>query len=114
MLYFGVWEGQPGHYLYDRNGRLVRNWPMLGKNLDIGFCPETGGYQREGVAALEHVNGWTVLAFWDRSGDKRGSSNSVFLAEGKLTFEEMVARAQEEFPEVWERFTFNVQLAEAK
>lgn len=76
--------------------------------IDSGFCPP--GSQVQGPAMMRHHDGWTVMSFWDRSGDHRGNSNTNFLYRGKCTFEEMCALAAAEFPEVWGRLTFKVTL----
>lgn len=63
----------------------------------------------QGVAALHkrlsRFDGatWTALSFWDRTGDKRPSSNSNFVARGDFTADEMIALAREHFPEVMAR-----------
>lgn len=64
--------------------------------------------QHEGKALLHERYGVTLLAFWDRSVDKRHGSNSVFAVEGKHDFATMVATAKKAFPGVWSRFTFEV------
>jgi len=84
--------------------------------IDGGFCPgmeddDTRHHdvkQVQGHARLTHHNGWTILAFWDRTGDSRGNSNSAFLEQGEHSFDEMVAKAKATFPKIWERFTFEV------
>jgi hypothetical protein len=68
--------------------------------------------QEEGKATLTHIKGWTVLAFWDRSGDQRYGSNSAFLARGHLTFEEMIAKAKADVYNIGQRFTFEVKRPE--
>ncbi len=70
------------------------------------------GWNRAFPPRLVHVQGWTALAFWDRSSDRRGGSNSAILAAGTLDFEAMVAIAADNFPSVWARITtaFEVRL----
>lgn len=124
LIYFGCYR-ETGHFFwrpgmqyapYDGN---VTPW---GWAIDGGLCPgastnpdrtwERGRPEVEGEVVLHHKNGWTALAFWDRSVDQRPGSNSVFCAEGNFTFEEMCALAQQHFPTVWSRFKFTVRLAE--
>lgn len=129
MIYFGCW-GPAGHYFYRPDGHCsskeVRHkmaaegiYPMI----DGGFCPgshqnpdgstrrpERGPPQEEGVARLTHHNGWTILAFWDRTGDTRYGSNSNFIRGDLWDFKTMVAKAKETYPRLWERFTFEVKL----
>jgi len=64
--------------------------------------------ETEGRAFVTHRAGLTVLAFWDRSGDKRGNSNTAFIVPGTLTFAQMVRVARFTWPGVWARFTFSV------
>ena len=78
--------------------------------LDGWLCPR-GPQQVEGMAALHYLEGWTALAFWDRSADTSPNSNSVFLAYGQLTFAAMLRMAGEQFPDVTARFTFAIYFA---
>lgn len=64
--------------------------------------------ETEGRALLTHRTGWTAIAFWDRSVDRRGACNSVFLAPGTLTFNQIARLARHRFPQVWQRFGFPV------
>jgi hypothetical protein len=66
--------------------------------------------QPEGWARLHRLNGWTALAFWDRSCDTRGGSNSALIARGEHTAAEMVELFRRAFPAVWERITRRFQL----
>jgi hypothetical protein len=106
-IYFGCRRaGECGHYAFTQTGRQYghnEHWIDL---LDGMFQPE--GPEIEGVARLHHLNGMTILAFWDRSGDSRPASNSAFVLKGKLTFAEALAEAKQRFPWVFERFTFEV------
>ncbi len=54
----------------------------------------------EGQFLLHHLdNGFTAIAWWDRSqGDEREGGNSVLLLEGKHTAAEMIAALREHFP----------------
>ncbi len=110
-FYFGCW-GDSGHYLWDEHANHARRGtglpPSLGvARLDGEFAPK--GPQTEGRAALHHVDGWTVLAFWDRSVDRRHGSHSTFVAEGAHDFAAMVAIARARFPRVWGRYRFEVR-----
>lgn len=90
-------------------GNLVpRGEVPWGRELDGGLAPKLAG-QTEGVAKLHHKNGWTALAFWDRSGDSRGNSNSVFIFEGTWTYDQVLELAHEHFPESFERFDFELK-----
>lgn len=123
MYYFGCW-GCLGHYLYDSQQRSVNDdkseIPHAWRRgaLDGAFAPRRGSgrYSEEypqGVAAHTSKDGWTLIAFWDRTGDSRGNSSSTFLAKGDFTFEQMVAMAKFEFPDLWKRFRFEVKKLES-
>ena len=64
--------------------------------------------ETEGRALLTHGGGWTAVAFWDRSGDRRGASNTTFIVRGTLTFEQVIRVARHRWPSIWSRFTFEV------
>ena len=98
VYYFGCFD-EVGHYLYYPDGRSVYerdatpwSWPAI----DGSLAPE--GQQVQGLALLHKKDGWTAIAFWDRTFDSRGNSNSAFLAEGDFTFEEMLELAKKYFP----------------
>lgn len=117
VFYFGCW-GAVGHYLWTPDRRWVRSaGPFADRDLDTPFCPsmtpDTRGRtptdQLEGVAALHHRDGWTVLSFWDRSVDSRGGSHSTYVLEGTHAFDDAVRLAREAFPAVWARYSFDVR-----
>lgn len=110
LFYFGP-IGEAGHYLWDARGKML--WPerigpwSLGE-LDGSLQPK-GVDQAEGLALLHYVDGWTALAFWDRTIDSRMGSNSVYVANGTLSFDEMVALAKERFKARWDQMRFEVR-----
>jgi hypothetical protein len=58
------------------------------------------------VATVSRLEGWgfTALAFWDYSVDKRGGCNSVIFAPSlTITADELLAEAQRRFPQVFGR-----------
>lgn len=57
---------------------LNRLFPQI----DTGYAPEDP-HQAEGGAALTHVYGWTVLAWWDRSVDLRPNSNTALVIDAR-------------------------------
>jgi hypothetical protein len=73
---------------------------------------ETRPEAPQGQADLVFVDGWTVIAYWDRSQDTRGASNSAFAAEGRHSFAELLTAAKEQWPWVFERQKFAVVLFE--
>lgn len=121
VYFFGRWN-VPGHYLYTPRrmcAHVPDIWGPYGGKIDGKLQPLV---DERGRDTLEEVEGaaslhmrtaadgkrWTVLAFWDRSGDKRGHSNSNFLAvspegRGFFTFEQMVELAELHFPTLMER-----------
>jgi hypothetical protein len=117
-----------GHYLF--TPEMHSAWFELTDvlpwhyKIDSGLCPGTkgpNGYtmpyltdpQVEGAAALHVKDGWTAVAFWDRSVDTRSGSNSAFILEGEHSFETVLAESRKLFPEIWARFKFEVRLAVA-
>ena len=115
IYYFGC-IGQHGHYMFKPGSRMT-DWMFLDKNpwghsIDGRLCPDEK--QIEGQARIHQKDGWTALSFWDRSIDRRPGSNSNFLAEGDHTFDEMMLLANEHFPEVMERFVFNIELVDGE
>lgn len=113
LLYFGC-IGESGHYLWSSPYRRTRDIDETpwGMKIDGKLCPPADPWGRngqpQGRAALHHKDGWTALAFWDRSVDKRPGSNSVFVADECLSFDQIVTVAKERFPGVWKRLAFDV------
>lgn len=110
--YWGCISGiEKGHYLWRPGmryasreiGELPEGWQGF---LDGGLCPKE--QQIEGQALLHHLDGWTALAFWDRSMDTRPGSNSLFLAQGTFEFEQMLMIAEIHFPVIKSRFKFSI------
>lgn len=114
VFYHGVGLNEAGHYLFEKGMRSVRgsliprDFPCPAGYLDSGFLTP-GTSEVEGKAALWHVEGWTILAFWDRSGDSRGKSNSAFVIRGRHNLEDAIEHSRASFPEVWGRMTFEVR-----
>jgi hypothetical protein len=115
-IYFsGVWSSdQTGHFLYQPGSsyhiwenNLPRDFPVREYTLDGAFLPPYQP-QVEGLATHLHINGWTLLTFWDRSADRRGNSCASFICRGTLDFDDMVAHCKNAFPSVWKRFPFAV------
>jgi len=120
VFYFGCYKDH-GHFMRasDANGKLrysTEEHEFVDKNpwgyeIDSGLCPKTIGYETEGLSSIHQKDGWTVLSFWDRSIDSRHKSNSNFLAEGTFDFAEMLKISKEHFPEVFQRFKFEIKQA---
>jgi hypothetical protein len=103
-LYFGCHQAA-GHYLWQpgmhkiyRIGAESFDW------VDGALCPR--GPEVPYVAAFTRLGGWgySAISFWDYTVDKRGKSNSNFLA-ASLTVEPngMLKQSKVIFPEVWAR-----------
>lgn len=115
IYFFGCYQNL-GHYLYEPGRRYhVQNpgLPWTDGELDGGLAPQ-GEKQTLGQTALRHRAGWTALAMWDRSLDKRFNSNAVFLARGEHSFDGMMTLAREHFPAVLARIEAQAQLSEAQ
>ena len=123
--YFGC-LGELGHYWHNKNGckrslEISARLPAAFKRIDGGFCPGAVRgdlYARscpevEGEAALHHVEGWTVLAWWDRSVDRRGACNSAIVARGTHDFTTMMEIGKAQYPEVLDRQRKPIILVEA-
>jgi hypothetical protein len=120
VWFFGCYES--GHFLYRRGGQLgasiemelPEGCPWSIDDFDAGMLTGWDPYAKrsevQGKAALGHLHGWAYLSFWDRSGDKRGNSNSGFLVNAELTFDDIVVLSKKAFPEIWDRFDFEVKL----
>lgn len=125
--YFGCYSSVHGGHGFHRPGGKsiratddgpVRSWACgIGPwdQVDGTLAPVVGerrGYRKiecpQGVAALHHKDGWTALAFWDRTGDHRGNSHSNFFFDEILDFDAAVAAARVAFPELFERFDFEI------
>jgi hypothetical protein len=116
FYYFGCWGREAGHYLRSADGAygladrrrvadIVYTNPWK-TNIDGGLCP---GSRKQGDALLHHKDGWTAVAYWDNSVDERPGSNSVFLSDQNLGFNEMIELAEKYFPEVFARASFEVR-----
>lgn len=107
LFYFGCIR-QTGHYLWATDtGREGATWIAeqlhCGLNLigclDGTFCPPYGveGYQESIVPPVR------IVAWWDRTVDKRPNSNSVLIGYGFDTADEMLDAAMTQFPSVMNR-----------
>lgn len=108
FFYFGC-NSRPGHHLYspDMLGSLnpenIKGWPWGLGGLDTTYPAGGANRDREGPATITHHKGWTVMAMWDKSVDKRNNCNAAFVARGTLNYDEMVRVAELHFSGVWRR-----------
>lgn len=112
-FYFGAWSrNKVGHFLYAPGGWTARRnemaLPFRPHILDAGLLPQEGE-QAEGHIVRAVIGNWTVLTFWDRSADSRGQSNSAFVFDAVAPTEDLLAVARVQFPEVFNRFTFELK-----
>lgn len=107
VYFFGVWGANfAGHGWYLPSGKSVSNYdktlPPLGNKIDGGYAPTTNfdawDQRRQGKAAMLHLAGWTVLSWWDFTGDRRAGSNSAIVAEGVWGFGDILVKAREYYP----------------
>lgn len=109
VYYFGC-NREPGHYWFEPGMRSTKDRLPI---IDGMFCPMDS--EAEGPAQLVYLTpgqyrkAWTLIAFWDRTVDGRPGSNSAFMVEGTVSFEEAVAHSRAAFPSIWSRFTFEVR-----
>lgn len=82
--------------MFDKNFRHIDDLMNYGE-LDGKFPPNDPA-QPQGVTAIGRWQGNTVLAFWDRTIDKRFASNAAFVEPGEHTEAEMHEIAAREFP----------------
>jgi hypothetical protein len=116
VLYFGCVR-EIGHYLFmasetgafKPHGKRARDlaWTRI---CDGGLLGE--GDQVEGSAVWSYVGGYSIVSFWDRSVDKRGGSSSSFLVPGMHSLSEVLVAAGFAFPDIFERFKFEIGEAE--
>jgi len=123
--YFGCID-DAGHYWFDRYYQSVsrKDHILCGRHIDTGFCPgmplddraRRTRPEKVGEAALHHVgrapDNWTVLAWWDRSVDTRGNSNSNIVVRGTHDYPVMIAVANAQFERVMKRQVVELTLVE--
>lgn len=121
VVYFGVRAPHLGHYFYcpdlhapqhERSIALPRE--LLAGGFDARWChaeplPAKGHLrvaqrsQVEGVVHLHRAHGWTIAAWWDRSGDSRPGSNAAVIVRGQVDYATAMARGREAFPHEFAR-----------
>lgn len=102
-IYFGCIR-ESGHYFHPLKGykttNLPENWPW-GYEVDGKLQPEK---ESQGSAKLHHKDGWTCLAWWDRTVDKRPASTSaIAIREEGLKFQDMADLLLKHYPEISKR-----------
>lgn len=109
LFYFGCMN-VPGHYTWFEGRRVDKNQIMkllpninvsLFSHLDAVYTPGTS--QIEGVYNESIVPPFRIVAWWDRSLDKRIGSNSALIGVGYDNAEDMLNDAVSFFSEVMKR-----------
>ncbi len=90
-------EGRAGHHFLGDISFVPAD--LQHGSLDGPYAPDRKD-QPQSVARLTHVSGITIVSMWDRTGDERGNSNSSFLADAILSFDEVITLARQQFPEI--------------
>ena len=108
LYFFGAWGG-PGHYLWYPTGTWASRQLEWSQKLDGVFAPDDP-QQTPYRARLARSDGWTIVAFWDRSEDQRMGSNSAFVAKGEHTFEAVMEQARLQFAPLFQRFPTEITL----
>ena len=116
-LYFGCRAyDAPGHYLFSPGMRYADD-DLFERLRDSNDTHLDGGYLKAqkvpdvpGRAAFIQVNGYSIVTWWDRSGDKRGGSNSAFILSGDHTPQEVMRQGAEYFPDVLKRQSVSITL----
>jgi hypothetical protein len=123
IFFFGVCAGtSAGHYFFSPGGRghaahaspetLRATLPPTLLRVDGVWTaptprtpeqvrdrtPAESERETQGEAYIHYVEGWTVLAWWDRSADRRWGCNANLLARGRHRFDAMLALGRQHFP----------------
>lgn len=121
IYYFGCGPHNAGHYYWSSDGSsTARDIGPWGFTVDGGLQPRIGPDQRkrpdqsdyraeaeEGLCVLHRKDGWTCVAWWDRSRDTRGKSCSALLMKGdSVSFTQMINFGRDAFPWVFARMKF--------
>lgn len=117
ILYFGPYT-KGGHFLRRKGGHKHYGEPKLPWEEWVSYSLAAGApgrkqnygclEQPQGHAKMTQKDGWTALAFWDRSFDLRGNCVSGFYVNAILTFEEMMPVIREEFAELFKQIEYEI------
>ncbi|AGC47249.1 hypothetical protein MYSTI_05976 [Myxococcus stipitatus DSM 14675] len=108
ILFYGCWRDAehelwtPGRLRFGGQAALLPA-DLRPPRLD-GRFPPSDRTEQEGRACLHHLDGWTVVAWWDRGVDKRRGSNSALLMRGTHPLSAVLEAAGANFPELLPRF----------
>lgn len=125
-LYFGCGPHDTGHHLWCVRAGALRmlggvpsslECPWGDADLDGGLqprLPHPPGSSRhfpapeapQGVFAHHVKDGWTCVAWWDRSADTRGASCSALVLRGEHSAGAVIEAGRAAFPWAFERMRF--------
>lgn len=126
IYFWGCWNDSKGHYLWrptpTRYEQVRHNNLVPWQEIDGALTPGNRAKslyavqdnyvesceQIEGAASLHHRDGWTALAWWDRSVDTRYGSNAALFAHGTHDFVAMMVLGRQHFPGVMARFRYEI------
>lgn len=111
-FYFGCKSPQySGHYLFDHSGR---QFPYSQRPFSFGIdgtiLKEQNIPDVPGNACYTQKEGYSIVAFWDRSCDSRSGSNSAFIIYGDFTAQEVINEAKCHFSGVFSRQLISYKL----
>ena len=112
IYYFGCIR-EAGHYLFGPGlgENVIKAAPggvcLPWKKIDATLAPKNTRVQ--GKALYHNKDGFSAVAFWDNTVDKRPGSNSVFFFFVNYSFSLVVRYAQEKFPKIFKRFDFPIE-----
>ena len=114
VLYYGCHKGV-GHYLHNSTGnRICEHEGLPWHRAEIDGRLQPTGPQYQGRIAHHQRQGWTALAWWDRSVDGRGKSSSTVLINAEQDPEQALATAKAALPWLFERINYHLRLIEPK
>lgn len=103
-LYFGTAPRSGGGHYWFKPGYV--SYYQAEKETPFSYPDGTyqpDNQQKQGPAALRRLKGWTIIAWWDRTEDKRMGCCSALAFEGEVTFDAMVDLLRKHFPRVADR-----------
>lgn len=106
VFYFGVDKDRRcGHGWCDGTGGTIYDYARMPARIDGVYAPRDGNRNEapQGHCRQVIVGEWTIVAWWDRSGDPRGACNSALAARGLHSFDAMIAAGRAQYPWVFER-----------
>ncbi len=111
VAFFGCWD-QPGHYIYDANGRTLRSFgPFILESLDGVLLRH--GSRIPGQVDLTCFKDYTVIAFVDQAVDRRPGSNGAFIVEGyALRRQQCWREAERVFPQIVQRLKPHLRMGD--